>query len=40
MSKSILVPEKRWLPREFPAILGGPIFYRKCIFDSVGKFDE
>jgi len=47
MSKSVLVPEKRWLPRdlpdtdfEVPAILGAAIFCRKCIFDGIGKFDE
>ncbi len=47
MSKSILVQEKRWLPKELPntdfevpAISGAAIFISKRIFNEVGKFDE
>ena len=47
MSKSVLVPQKRWLPRELPdtdfevpAILGAAIFVSKRIFEEVGRFDE
>lgn len=47
LSKSVLVPEKRWLSGEIPesdfevpAISGAAIFVSKRIFDAVGKFDE
>ncbi|MDE0309045.1 MAG: glycosyltransferase family 2 protein [Acidiferrobacterales bacterium] len=47
MHKSILVPEKRWLPKELPdsdfevpAISGAAIFISRRKFNEVGEFDK